>query len=64
MLKLKLNYFSISFSVFTDYTKRWAKGMASEWDYKNQNSSYWGKWNFDQRKGHSVQASGKFKLNE
>ena len=67
LLKLKLNYFSIySFSVFTDYTTRWAKGVASEWGYKNQNSSYWGKfkWNFDPRKGHSVQASGKFKLNE
>ena len=34
---------SVSFSVFTDYTKR-AHGMSSEWSYKNQISSNRGKW--------------------
>ena len=30
-------------SVFTDYSTRAANLIASEWSYKNQNSSYWGR---------------------
>ena len=31
---------SVSFSVFTGYTKRRANGMTSEWGCKNQNLSH------------------------
>ena len=53
-------------SVFTDYSTRAANLIASEWSYKNQNSSYWGRflWNFDQGKGNLVRVSGKFELSE
>ena len=33
---------SAGFSVFTDYTKRRANAMASQWRYEKKNSSYWG----------------------
>ena len=38
--------------------------MAPKWSYKNQNSSYWGKFqrNFDEGKGNLV--SGEFELCE
>ena len=53
-------------SVFTDYSTRAANLIASEWSYKNQNSSYWGRfqWNFDQGKGNLVRVSGKVELSE
>ena len=40
--------------------------MASEWSYKNQNSSYRGKfqWIFDQGKENLVRVSGEFELSE
>ena len=54
---------SVNFSVFTDFTKRKANGMASEWSYKNQNSSYRGK--FQWIKGNKlVRASREFELSE
>ena len=31
---------SAGFSVFTDYTKRRANAMASQWSYEKKNSSY------------------------
>ena len=39
----KSNCCSVRFSGFTDHTTRRAKEMASEWSYKNRNSSYRGK---------------------
>ena len=40
--------------------------MASEWSYKNQNSSYRGKFkrNFDQGKGNLVRVCGEYELTE
>ena len=40
--------------------------MASKWSYKDQNSSYQGKfqWNFDQGKGNLVWVSRELKLSE
>ena len=40
--------------------------MASEWSYKNQNLSYWGKFqqNFDQGKKYLARASKEFDLSE
>ena len=49
-------------SVFTDYTKRGANGMAFEWSY----SSYQGKflWIFDQGKWNLVRVGGELELSE
>ena len=46
------------------YTKRRANRMASVWSYKNQNFSYWGKfqWIFDQGKLNLGRVSRKFHL--
>ena len=48
------------------YTTRRPNGMASEWSYKNQNSSYRAKfqWNFDQGEVTLVRVSEEFKLSE
>ena len=48
------------------YTTRRANGIASEWSYKNQNSSYRAKfqWNFDQGEVTLVRVSEEFELSE
>ena len=48
------------------YTTRKANDIASEWSYKNQNSSYWAKfqWNFDQGEVTLVRVSKEFELSE
>ena len=53
----------VSFTGFTNYKTRRANEMASEWSYKNQNSSYRGKfpWNL---KGNLVRVSKEFELFE
>ena len=43
LYQLKLNRCRVIFSVFTDYTTRRTNKIASKWGYKNQNSSYRGK---------------------
>ena len=52
----------IAGSVSLLYNRRVVSGQASEWGYKNQNSSYWGKfqWNFDQGKEIKFKLEGKF----
>ena len=48
------------------YTTSRANGIASEWSYKNQNSSYRAKfqWNFDQGEVTLVRVSEEFELSE
>ena len=48
------------------YTTRRANDIASEWSYKNQNSSYRAKfqWSFDQGEVTLVRVSEEFKLSE
>ena len=52
--------------VLSIYTTRRANGIASEWSYKNQNSSYRAKfqWNFDQGEVTLVRVSEEFELSE
>ena len=59
----KSNCCSVNFTGFTNYKTRRANEMASEWSYKNQNSSYRGKfpWNL---KGNLVRVSEEFELSE
>ena len=57
---------SVSFSVFFQLQKRRANGMAPMSSYKNQSSSYQGKfqWIFDQGKGNLARAGGIIEVSE
>ena len=52
--------------VFSPFITRRANGVASEWSYKNQNSSNRGKfqWNFDEGKESLVRVIGELELSE
>ena len=51
LYQLKSNRCRVIFSVFTDYTTRRTNKIASEWGYKNQNSSCRGKFRLNFNKG-------------
>ena len=56
----------VNLACFTDCTKRGAIGMAVVVSFKNQNSGYRGKvqWNFDKGKRNLVRSSEEFEVSE